>query len=219
MLVLRPALAHILRYKVPVAGGVAFDAVSEGEAVNANNATWNHVAAGNPSAIAILIGQEDATDTITGVTVGGVSASHVVSSTINSANQLCHIYALANPGSGTKQVVVSFTGTTLAGCGAITVTGSDTTTVMSNSAANQANSGTAVSVTCGSAASELVVDIMRATVGTSTPDASQTERWANNTFTDVHGSTRAGASPNVSMQWTKGTNSAWCIAAASFKAA
>jgi hypothetical protein len=145
---------------------VAFDAVSSASV--ANNAgtalTWTHTPSGTPTAVAVAVQRYPNTFGAT-VTYGGVAMTLAASDGSLAGVINTEIWGLANPPSGAQTVSV---GTGITGdymeAGAITVTGSDTTTCFSNSiSANGTSAAPSVSVT--SASGELVVDIVSTKAG------------------------------------------------------
>jgi len=194
---------------------VAFDAVSAVNATAVSSASWTHAPNGTPTAVAVLVAHiEEAGNTLTSITYGGSNVPIVQTGKAS-------IGGLANPASGSKTVVVNFSGDNKARCSAVTVTGSDTSTCFSNSA-KASGSSTSPSVACTSATGELVVDVLRAALEHApTVGAGQTQRdnaAFGNGFNHGATSTEPGAS-SVTMSWTLNYSTAWEIAAASFKAA
>jgi hypothetical protein len=198
-------------------GGVAFDAVSEGIANGASSASWTHTPVGTPTGVAVLVGRFFDTDQITAITYGGNAMT--LEEPSGDPDIGPWIYSLGNPPSGAQTVSITWAGSVFALACAITVTGGDTSNVISNTATATGTS-TTPSVTCTSATGELVVDVVHASVSsTPTPGAGQTirsDQEIGGGF-QVFMSSEAGAA-SVTMSHTVSSNT-WVQCAASFKAA
>lgn len=206
-----------------------FDATSSVDFGVVSSVSWTHTPSGTPTGLGVGVCVVDVNNvgTITSCTYdGGATTQEVTKLFSDVPNALAYrssIYRLASPPTGAKTVAVNFPSSSfIGGCGAITVTGGDTSTVFSNNASASGTS-TAPSVACTSAADELVMD---AVVYVQYPDsvtasvgAGQTQRW-NRTQTNswALGSTESGAA-SVTMSWTLSMTKSWATCAASFKAA
>jgi hypothetical protein len=196
---------------------VAHDAASTATGANVTSLSWSH-AGGTPTAVGTGISWWDGeSNAITGVTYDGVAQTVAAAATRAGFADRCSIYGLGAPAAGTKTVAVTWGAGVYPVAGAETVTGSDTSTVFSNTATADGSS-TTPSVTVTSATGELVLAVMDARQ-TFTTDASQTERWnTNQSGLRGAGMTEAGAA-SVVMNGTLGASDNWIFAGVSFKEA
>lgn len=213
---------------------VAIDAASAGTgADNITSISWTHTPVGTPSAVGIgMCGYAGGTGVNSysfQASYNSVDAPRIVRAFDNMiTGQSSAILGLVSPGTGAQTVVVyidgSGGGTFYGQPYAITVTGSDTSTVFSNTntATNVGGApDTTFSVTCTTASDEIVMDagsgggLVAATVG-----ADQTQR-ANYLILGslpAFGSTQLGSNGGV-MSWTVSTATSYTMCAASFKVA
>lgn len=204
---------------------VVFDAASLSTNVTGagGNWSWTHTPVGTPTGVAIGVGIF-ASGGVTGVTYGGVTCTQSVIATTAANDEDMVVYTLANPPSGPQTVVVATTGFVAGqGC-AVTVTGGNTTTVLSGTAT--ANDGgttaTSQSITLtGGATGDLAVDFLMFDKGgtaTFTPGGGQTQivSGAGNIY--VESSWKAGGS-SVGFSWSEGNPGNWAYVAVSFKTA
>ncbi len=200
------------------AGTVAFDAASFAQSPSTSVLTWTHTPVGTPSLAVVGVMLADTGATVSTVTYGGQLMTLIRSDNWTSLAKTW-LYRLASPPAGAQTVTVTLSAADDKVAGAITVTGSDTSTPISNHAGATGNSATP-SVTVTSASGELVVDTVTLFEGgTWTPGAGQTERWdRQQTPVSGAGSTEAGAA-SVTMSWTNTRADRWAISAASIKAA
>lgn len=212
-------------------GTVVFDAVSN--ANNENNAgttmSWTHTpVASPPSSLAVVLQiYNDASNSVSGITYNGAALTKMTGATSGSQGGFSsHTEIWGSDGltlpSGAQTVQITFAATgSYCQAGAISVTGSNTTTCFSNAAVADNPSSTTPSVTVTSATGELVVDITSNSAGLiPTVGAGQTSRFTYNPAGLFAGgsSTEAGAA-SVTMSWTLSGAQSWTISAASFKAA
>lgn len=210
-----------------------FDAVStSADASSVTTITWTHTPVGTPTAVGVVAAGdfESSPKTFTSATyAGGAAASEVTKTGTAGADPrqkfTASIFGQGGPSSGAQAVVVNSGSAFYGKCGAITVTGSDTSTVFSNHANGLTGSNLNTdpcTVTCTSATNELVVDcVMTDSAVTCSPGGSQTSRInATGPFGfRILSSTIPGAA-SVTMTWTtSGTAGAWTQVAAAFKAA
>lgn len=199
---------------------VAFDAVGPG--VNANavgSFSYTHTPSGTPTAVGLGLCWYDESGTLT-VTYGGAamtSAESVTSSPLKG-----ELFGLANPASGAQTVAGNWDlGSHYPIGSTITVTGSDTTTVFTDTNSASGNSGN-TSVTVTSAVGELLMSaVMMNNGGVAIgPVSGENERFeAGNSGLQGQVQTAAGASPSVSMDTTSAASGPWVIVAGSFKSA
>jgi hypothetical protein len=209
---------------------VAFDAVSSASVANNAGTTlsWTHTpVASPPSSVGVALQfYNDASMSVTGVTYGGQALTKLATSTSGSVGGFSsHTEIWGSDGltlpSGAQTVVITASATgNYIEAGAITVTGSNTTTCFSNGAnASDVGGSTTATVTCTSATGELVMDIAGTANQTVTNSGTQTSRWSQSPgFFVTAGSTQAGAATDTST-WTLSGSVTWCMSAASFKAA
>lgn len=199
---------------------VAFDAANSGNGGPATSVSFS-LAAGTPSAVGVGVSLYN--NTISAVTYDGVSMGAAFSSDAGVAGdkEITAIYGKANPPAGTKTVSVTPGSSAYFTVGAVSVTGSDTTTCF-RSGSNASAHGTSnnPSNAVSSATNDLVMDVI-GTVhsGVFTKGASQTQRWQAGSFGQVGaGSTQAGAA-SVTMAWSINSSMNWTWCGASFQVA
>ena len=209
----------------------AYDANSHASFSNLPAISWTHTPTGTPTSVGIDIGNlyltGAATNTITSVTYGGTATTQAITKDSGSAVHMrSSIFGLGSGiPTGAQLVVVTFDYANQYGeAGAVTVTGSDGTTVFSNTASAGGNSTTAWTVDCTSATDEVVLDCVAEFGGTSltmTSHSGRSSRYNQGAGSYLIGSstTEPGAS-TVTCDWVGGASTAnWSICAASFKAA
>lgn len=202
---------------------VAFDAVSTLTPTTSSTPSWTHTPVGTPTAVAVCFAVVDNSGkTVSSVTYGGAACSLVKSQT-NGGPWTSYIYALASPASGPQTVAVTWSGTLSHGADydAVTVTGSNTSTAMSNFGSGTGSDNVPTSTTT-STTNELVVDVITTAEGnvSATPTAGQTA-ILDNVIASSHsgrGSRKAGAA-SVTMSWTLAGSATWTSVCASFKEA
>jgi len=161
---------------------------------------------------------------INGITYGGVSLTLFATGTTVANGSTAQLWGLANPPAGAQTVTVTFanTGAFFIG-GSITVTGSDTTTVFSNTNAGGGSSTTPSISVATTVTTELVIDVVGNDQNDSeTQGGSQTLRWGPLTApnNEAASSSQPSGASGTTMSWTQGGGAApWSIAAGSFKVA
>lgn len=147
---------------------------------------------------------------VSGVTYNGVAMTKAIElADPTFTNVLSSLWYLKMPATGTNNVVITFSGTVNRfGVGAVSFTGVDQTTPISNatSASNTAGDST-INVT--SSIGSVVVDCLSVGSG-GTPTAGQTLRWSQieGVFGDDSGQQTAAGAASVTMTWD------WTAAAA-----
>lgn len=196
-------------------GNPAFDAISISNGV-AFPLAWTHTPVGTPTGVAVAIYNQGATNTVSGVTYGGVAM------TLAGIQGSVQIWGLASPPVGAQTVSVAGSGTDQVYGHALTVTNGNTSTVFSGFA-GAGGSTVPTGVTIASGVGQLVYDICAFDNGNSasqTADVSQTERSNQGpAFANllVGTSTKPGAT-SVTMAWTIGFSTpTWSAAAVSFQ--
>lgn len=209
---------------------VAFDAASSTSVSSSalTSLTWLHTPAGTPTSVAVAVHRYHiAAPTISGITYGGNALTLATqSATFASSNvEIWGSDGVSLP-SGAQNIVITFSGTG-ANCiaGAVTVTGSNTTTCFSASGSTTGSSTSPSFALSGTSVGELVVDI----VGNENADSPMTQggsqalRWGTIVIAGSGqagaGSTLAGAAGSTTMSWTLGFVEGWGLSVASFKAA
>lgn len=198
---------------------VAFDAVGPG--VNASavgSFSYTHTPAGTPTAVALGLGWFDDSGTLT-VTYGGAAMTSVES--VAASSLKAELFELANPASGAQTVAGNWNlGSHYPVGSTITVTGSDTSTVFSDT--NSASgSSTTPSVTVTSDTGEFVMSAVLINNGgvSLAPNGSQDERFeAGNSGLQGAVMTTTGAA-SVTMDMTTAGTGPWVTVAGAFKSA
>jgi hypothetical protein len=165
------------------------------------------------------VGIQAANATIVSVTYGGVSRGAPFQSGIATTNN--YLFGLANPPAGAQTITITVSATgAYVEAGAVTVTGSNTSTVFDSTNSATATS-TAPSVAVTSATGEFVVDFLGTFSGATsfTQSGSQTLRWGPLSAGGDRGmgSTAPAAAGSTTMSWTLGGSAEWVLLAGSFK--
>lgn len=137
-----------------------FDAKNNVNFWGATSASWTHTPVGTPTAVGVgVFNVAVGGDTTCTATYNSVSCTERVNRTTTATfNKTSHLYNLGNPSSGAQTVALAFNEGAYGGAGSTTVTGSDPTTVFSNTTSD-VNSGSSIGITaCTSAVGELVMD-------------------------------------------------------------
>lgn len=160
-----------------------FDSASSSGGGNVASITWSHtVGAGDNPFLEIYIHEAYGADNVSGVTFNGVSATRKSASLTNTG---CYRYYLANPATGTHDIVVTFTTTKDRGkaVGAVSYLHvNQTNPYLSLVTANLGTAGTAFSANLSTVnLNTLIVDCEAwrpgsSTLATVTADAGQTAR-------------------------------------------
>lgn len=181
--------------------------------------TWSHITAGASRYMVVQVGTNG--QLVTGVTYAGIAMTNLGSTQETPTGHRITLFGLVQPGTGTNNVVVTLAGSTPCVGGAISLTG--VAQVSSTGVyAGTESTGTNPSVLVASDADELIVGgvVWNATTGaaTSTPDASQTFRWKQETGSFVRGagSTDPGAA-SVTFSYTMSVATNAAIAAVAIK--
>lgn len=187
---------------------VAFDAASTGYNSGASSLTISHtVGSGSDRALVVAVACINSTDFLASATVtyGGVSmGSPVVTKSAGTGNNYVYVWALANPATGTANVVITPSGSAYLKAVVSSYTGVDQTTPVSNSAkytSSFAPSPVSVSITVGTDGMAVDFICVRNSGRTITPHASQTRLGSqiNGTLSTNSGSYKANA---TAMEWT-----------------
>lgn len=152
--------------------------------------------------------------TVTGITVGGTSASLITAHSNGTSHSA--MYGLVAPGTGSQQISVSFSGgdDSNLNCGAISFTGVDQANPIDVSTGTYANGQEFITIARDTTvAGAMLVDMVYRTSNSAcTPDGSQTSQYVfPNSSQGVWsgGSTKlAGAAGSQSMQWNVGWSAA-----------
>lgn len=201
---------------------VALDVVGTGANAAAASSITVSLAAGSPSNVGIGTTFFSGFQTISSVTYAGAACALAVSDLRNDGIEVTvAIYEKSSPTGGTQNAVVNFTGAQFGTMDVISVTGANTSTTFSNTASAKGTSGAAITVTCGSASGELVMDTLYCSGAGNTPTGGQTKQW---NVTDGlgmagEGSTLAASGATTAMPWDNPSVQTWLIVAASFKVA
>jgi hypothetical protein len=187
----------------------AFDASSTQTASGgAFPITWTHTPVGTPTAVMVVFENFNATVAATGVTYGGVALTQFQNlAPMGSGGTGMEMWGVANPPSGAQTVSINGpAGAVFLVAGAVTVTGSDTTTCFRNTLGQIIVSGVSVSGTVSSVVSgDLAVDaVCNSFSATQSPNAGQTVAFGDTSVSNLHieGSYLAVSSTSVTMAWT-----------------
>lgn len=134
---------------------IAFDAVSQpADPAPASGVTFAHTCTGTDRALLVGCLTNDLTDTVSGVTYNGTAMTEVAVGSTSQAGgggrtEKVYLFYLANPASGTNNVVVTCTGTVSNGlqCYGQSYTGVHQTTPVDISAKNSATGVTSITAT------------------------------------------------------------------------
>lgn len=165
----------------------------------------------------VLFGATTVTATPSSVTYGGTAMSFIKEATENSGNGRIRLYRLLTPATGTNSVSMAWSGTaTDIISGAISFTGNNTSApeAQTNSASNDAGSGTASVSLSGVTAGNIT--IAAAGCGSAMTAQTQTLDWAENADSNTYmGNGRAStstASGTVTHSYTVNGSDTWaCI--------
>lgn len=199
---------------------IAFDAASSSVGSGVTSVTFPHTTSGANRALIVGVSFWDGTaQSISGVTYAGTAMTNIGGAT-DSADDRAQQWKLSNPATGTNNVIVSFSGSVHAVCGAVSFTGAHQTTasLTGTQATATGNSGTP-SVNVSSASGEIVIDTLGFFVAIATVGAGQTQRWnATASLEYGAGSTEAGAS-TTTMSWTLDDIFPWALVGVGVKPA
>jgi hypothetical protein len=210
---------------------VVFDAKSQAAgwsgAASGVLGTWNHTPTGTPTGIIVGVVNYNgfgASGVTISVTYGGTSMGvAAINQTTYGVNGTFSIFGLVNPASGTQSVVVTSVDGNQGDYGsafAISVTGSDLTTIFRNTSPTT-NTGTSISNGFSSASGDLLIDFVTAATGTDTissPGAGQTlTQLTGNPATAFSYASSSGSS--VTMTEALSPSDQWWSNAVSVKSA
>jgi hypothetical protein len=215
---------------------VAFDAVSSSSVASGTGTlTWTHTpVAAPPSSVGVgLVVYTNTGVDVASVTYNGVALTKAIS-TLASINgfrtEVWGSDGMILP-SGAQSIVISFSGSSggdiFCIAGAITTTGSNTTTCFSGSAGatgDSSGAGPQPSVSCPSATGEFVMNVCSNIHNDATLTPAQTIRWGLLAAGGLEsgGSSTPASAGSTGISWTQatgiGTNE-WALSAASFKVA
>ena len=199
---------------------VAYDNSGETRILTPDTSISFNLTIGSGSNRAIVVALCFDSNAVSGVsvTVGGVSAS-LVSGTDSGTdtNARTMLFGLANPASGSQSISASWTTSTNAIMGAISVTGADQTTPLNNgSVAFDPVPAIAPTITITSNSGDLTI-AHYADDNTAASGGTQTVRWTDNTFNRSASASTGPGTGTTTHEWTK--DSGWSISGANFKAA
>jgi hypothetical protein len=156
--------------------------------------------------------------TVSGITYNSVAMTQAV---VQATNRGVALFYLLDPTVGANNVVISGSGNFgRMCCGAHTWSGANGT--QSPQTQNGSGTGTGPTITCGTGAGELVIDVIGIsfTAGdTLSVDANQTERGKITGGATTGGSSSQDGADGGVMSWTDSNSRAWGMVAASFDAA
>ncbi|MBI4417095.1 MAG: hypothetical protein HY557_08940, partial [Euryarchaeota archaeon] len=210
--------------------GIAFDAASSTSG-SQTTFSWTHTTSGSNRLLVVGIALRlNASQTVTSVTYAGTGL------TFRRGDELAvsvrsEVWYLVNPALGPNTVDVTFSSSTKASIGAISLTGIDQTTpvdVSNGGTGNSAAPSTTMTTTANGAWAVDVVAFRSSGNGqpTGSPGAGQTERWSQYTEgggggSNIRGkgSTEGPVSPagSITMDWTLAAAVEWSITAVAFR--
>lgn len=183
--------------------------------------TWSHTTAGASRYMVVSVGTNG--QTVSGVTYAGVAMTLLGTRQETPTGHRITLFGLVQPGTGTNNVAVTLAGSSPCVAGSISLTGVAQVNSVGTFASTEAfDTAPAVLVTAD--ADDLIVGalVWNQTSGsaTSTPDASQTFRWKQETgnFVRGAGSTEPGAA-SVAFSYTMSAATNAAIAAIPIKPA
>ena len=196
---------------------VAVGTITEAESSSTSSLSFAHEAAGANRGLIVGVASYNAEPT--GVTFDSVAMTKEGSIKNTTNNDWTSLWSLIAPNTGTgKNVVVSFAAAEEVVAGAVSFTGVNQTD-MANTYASGTGNTTAPSLTVTSEADAIVIDTLGFfNMDSASADTPQTERWKQinlNAFESGMGSTKAGASPSVTMSWTINSAVQWTYSAIS----
>ena len=165
--------------------------------------TWNHTTgSGSDRAILMMAAFEDGTEP--SVTYDGSSTGITTENYQSASFRQTVIFSLLNPGSGTKEIVITFTDTTSAVCGAVSFTGVNQTDCCDGGTGASGNT-TNPTVDVTSESNDLVVDVFAWRENeTLSPEAGQTQNYYLAGGEPSSGSSREAGASTVTMSWGTG---------------
>jgi hypothetical protein len=199
---------------------MAYDTVSTGASVGAGVTTinWNHLGAANVTAVALLY--QDFNHAVTSPTYGGNSMGAQATTQTDSSGTHTGIFGLANPPTGTQNVVINFGTGDFVAAAVVSVTCSNTTTVFDPSPASNTGTSATPSQAVNSTTAEVVVDILAGYSGSAPATAIGTGHTARVTALSSGGNnlwigTMPGQAGTTTPGWSM-TSGVFTEAAASF---
>ena len=186
--------------------------------------TWSHASSGSDRLVLVGVSWQDTADeeSLVSATYDGTAMTLVASTS------LCAIYSLAGPPTGSKSIVVTWSGSNVKGAvaAAISFTGVDQATPIASVVAGTGNSTTASATASGLPSmifSLIGVDCGSSTVSL-TAGSGSIQQWADNagssgalTLTQGAGSTSSLTGSTRAMSWTLGAARNWGLIAVSIR--
>lgn len=173
----------------------------------------------NPNRAALLALSTNNGNNITGITasLGGVNAVAVPGADSGATAQRVLMFSVTAPPSGSQTATVSWTGNADGTFGAVTASGVDQNTPVTNGT-SASGSGATTSVTITSNAGDLTVDAVEVAQGAALTAPTQTPRWNVNSSGNQTGAGSTGpGSGTATHQWTN-LGATWVAVGANFKA-
>jgi hypothetical protein len=188
----------------PPGSNIVYDNVSSAQATNTSGLTWSHtVGSGSNRYLIVGVSYWASAFPVSSITYNGTNLTYL-GGTNNNVDG-AELWGLANPASGTHNIVVTMSaGGMEIGAGATSWTNVNQTTPTGTVVTAQSTSGNA-SLTINGTTGDLIVDVLAHEDGnTAVVNGAQTEQW--NFFapgqTTGAMSSRAASNSNSTMSWT-----------------
>lgn len=195
---------------------VTFNAQSSGSVNPATTLTIAHTCSGSDRVLLVGISTNNTVDRITGVTYNGVSMTRLNSQVGSSGNFYSYLYYLQNPASGTNNIVVSASASSLIGAINASFSGAAQTSTPDNSASGtQTGAGTTISanVTVNTANSMLFGHCRGSdTLGAGTGTTSNGTLFSAAFISGYSTSTRSTGSQTLSFTRPSADTTLWLVA-------
>ncbi len=207
-------------------GSCGVASVSTGTTIGSTLTISHTTAAGSDRLMVVGVSiNNDDFETVLGITYNGAAFTFVGQET-NADDARVEIWYLVAPATGTHDAVITFSAdlTRFAVAGVITFTGVDQATPLGTFASNQATSAGPATVTVPAASGDLVLGVFSGeTFDSVAVDPPADEQWnlsepVGASFEEFGaGATDAGASPNVTISFSLGSNDHWATGGVALK--
>ena len=210
----------------PIPCQIAVGSASDGTTAGSTMTISHTTAAGSDRLMVVGVSiNNDDFETVLGITYNGAAFTFVGQET-NADDARVEIWYLVAPDTGTHNAVITFNAdlTRFAVAGVITFTGVDQATPLGTFASNQATSAGPATVTVPAASGDLVLGVFSGeTFDSVAVDPPADEQWnlsepVGASFEEFGaGATDAGASPNVTISFSLGSNDHWATGGVALK--
>lgn len=189
---------------------IAFDAETYNTASAATSLTISHTPSGTPNLVVAVFWLKVGTDDVTGVTYNGVPMTKVdwqPNSPINSKS--VHMYYLANPSSGTQDLVITTSGAQDIRGSAITYTGADTSTPLDASNKDSGLNGPTITCSLTTTASDTAVIVVAEEGRTYSSAGTNTTVMQTGNPRIARSTTNIATASSTSLSWTDTASGAY----------